>query len=102
VKKPQDAEAWILGMNKFFELHKYTDNMKARVAIFNWKGKSEIWSEYVKHVRDIRTDELSWHEFKRLFRKKYLSERYYDSKAKEFYEIKMGSMTYEEYMIKFM
>ena len=35
LKKPEDAEAWILGMNKFFELHEYTHNMKARVAIFN-------------------------------------------------------------------
>ena len=29
-------------------------------------------------------------------------ERYYDSKAKEFYELKMGSMTDEEYTTKFM
>jgi len=39
----------------------------------------------------------------RLFRKKYFSERYYDSKAKEFYELKMGSMgsmTYAEYTTK--
>jgi len=54
----------------------------------------------VKWVRDIRTKELSWHEFKRLFRKKYLSERYCNNKAKEFYELNMGSMTNEEYMIK--
>jgi len=45
---------------------------------------------------------LRLHEFKRLFRKKYLSERYYDSKAKEFYELKMGSMVGEEYMNKFL
>jgi len=45
---------------------------------------------------------LRWHEFKRLFRKKYLSERYYDSKAKEFYELKIGSMTNEEYTTKFL
>ena len=29
-------------------------------------------------------------------------ERYYDSKAKEFYELKMGSMTDEEYTTKFL
>lgn len=45
---------------------------------------------------------MSWHEFKRIFRKKYFSERYYDNKAKEFYELKMGSMTYEEYTTKFL
>lgn len=45
---------------------------------------------------------MSWHEFKILFRKKYLLERYYDSKAKEFYEINMESMIGEEYITKFL
>jgi len=45
---------------------------------------------------------LSWNEFKNIFLKKYLSERYYDSKAKEFYELKMGLMIDEEYMTKFL
>jgi len=45
---------------------------------------------------------LSWDDFERLFKKKYLSERYYDGKSKEFYEIGMGFMTNEEYTTKFM
>ena len=73
VKKLEDVEAWIIGMNKFFELHEYTDNMKAIVAIFNLKGKADIWWEDVKWVRDIMTYDLSWREFKRIFRKNYLS-----------------------------
>ena len=66
------------------------------------KGKANIWREDVKWVRDIKTDDLSWWEFKRIFRKKYFSQRYYDSKAKEFYELKIGSMMDEEYMTKFL
>lgn len=61
-----------------------------------------IWWEYVKHVRDIKTNDLTWHEFKRLSRKRYLLERYYDSKTKEFYELNMGSMIDEEYMTMFL
>lgn len=45
---------------------------------------------------------MSWHEFKILFRKKYLSERYHDSKAKEFYGLKVGLMKNEEYTTKSM
>ena len=89
-------------MKNLFELYNYTDNMKARGAIFSLKGKIDIWWEYVKWVRDIRTKDLSWHEFKGIFRKKYLSERYHDGKVKQFYELKMGSMIDEEYMTKFM
>jgi len=44
----QDAEAWILGINESFELHEYTDNMKARVVLFSLKGKVGIQWEYVK------------------------------------------------------
>eukprot|EP00253_Pinus_taeda_P017338 PITA_17338 len=89
-------------MKKFFELHNYIDNMKDRVAIFSLRGKENISWEDVKWVRDIKMKDLNWHEFKRLFMKKYLSKRYYDSKATEFYELKMGSMTYEEYTTKFL
>ena len=59
-------------MNKLFEFHEYTDNMKARISMFILKGKSDIWCEDVKQFRDIKTDDLSWQKFKRLFRK-YLS-----------------------------
>jgi len=89
-------------MKKFFELHEYIDNRKAWIAIFILKGKVDIWWEDVKQVRDIETYDLSWWEFKRLFKKKYLSKRYYDNKAKEFYEIKMVSLTNEEYTNKFL
>jgi len=82
MKNLEDAEAWILGINKFFELHDYTNNMKAKVVIFNLKGKVEIWWEDVKWVRDMRRDDLSWRKFKRIFRKKYLSDSYYDGNAK--------------------
>eukprot|EP00253_Pinus_taeda_P030517 PITA_30517 len=89
-------------MKKFFELHDYIENMKVMIVIFSLKGKENIWWEDVKRVRDIMVEVLSWHEFKRLFRKKYLSKRYYDGKAKELYELKMGSMKYEEYISKFL
>ena len=45
---------------------------------------------------------MIWSEFERLFRKKYLSERYYDGREKEFSELKMGSMTDEEYTSGFL
>jgi len=76
VKKREDAKAWILGMNKFFELHEYTNNMKARIVILSLKGKADIWWEDVKQVTNIMTNDLTCQEFKRIFGKKYLSKRY--------------------------
>lgn len=100
LNKMEGTKAWLLGMKKLFELHDYIENTKVRIAIFSLKGKIDIWWEDVKLVRDIRIKELSLHEFKRLFRNKYLLDRYYVGKAKEFYDWKMGSVTDEEYMNK--
>lgn len=46
-------------MKKFFEMHDYTKNMKAKIAIFSLKGKLDIWWKYVKHVRGNKVEELS-------------------------------------------
>jgi hypothetical protein len=40
---------------------------------------------------------VTWKEFKKHFEKKYLAKRYYDKKMKEFFELKLGSMTIDEY-----
>jgi len=84
LNKPEDVEAWLLGLKKVFELHDYIENMKAMIVIFSLKGKVNIWWEDVKHLRDLMIEELIWHEFKRLFRKKYLLEWYYMRKANYF------------------
>jgi len=63
MKKLQDAEAWLLGMRKFFRLHDYSENMEARVATFSLKGKLNIWWEYVKNVRCIHEEDLTWSYF---------------------------------------
>lgn len=82
-------------MRKFFRLHDYFENMKARIVLFNLNGKEYIWWEDVKNVKGIDGDYLSWHAFERLFKKKYLSKRYYDDIFKEFYDLKMGFMADE-------
>jgi len=102
MKKLQDAKAWFLGMNKLFRLHDYSENMKATITTFTLKGKQGIWWEYVNNIRGIQKEELTWSEFEILFKKKYLSERYYDSREKDLYEFKMGSMTEEEYTSRFL
>jgi hypothetical protein len=40
--------------------------------------------------------------FKKHFEKKYLTKRYYDKKMKEFFELKLGSMTIDEYERRFL
>jgi len=48
--------------------------MKAKITTFSLKRKAYIWWEYVNNVKGIREEELTWDEFERLFKKKYLRE----------------------------
>ena len=41
----QEAEAWILGMKKYFQVQDYFVNMKAMVSIFNLNGRAPRESE---------------------------------------------------------
>jgi hypothetical protein len=53
----------------------------------------------VQHIKD---KSVTWREFKKYFEKKYLSKRYYDKKMKDFFELKIGSMTIDEYETRFL
>ena len=35
VENGEKAKAWLLGMQKYFQIYNYSDRMKARMAIFN-------------------------------------------------------------------
>jgi hypothetical protein len=37
-KKDEDAEAWLLGMRKYFQLHNYSSNVEAKIATYHLQG----------------------------------------------------------------
>ena len=45
---------------------------------------------------------LKWKQFKKYFKQKYLFDRYYDDKIKEFHELILGQQTMEEYANRFL
>jgi hypothetical protein len=61
--------------------------MKVRMAIYNLKGKASIWWKHLKLARVLKEKQLEWSDFKKYFKKQYLSERYYERKMEEFYEL---------------
>jgi hypothetical protein len=65
--------------------------------MYQLKGKASMWWDQLVQVQHIREKDITWKEFKRYFKKKYLTKRYYDRKMKEFFELKLGSMTIDEY-----
>ena len=98
----QEAKAWLLGMRKYFQVQDYSGNMKARVAIFNLVGRESIWWEHFMRVKKINGRKIVWKQFQKYFKRKYLSNRYYDDKIKEFHELRLGQQTMEENANKFL
>jgi hypothetical protein len=42
-KKEEDAETWLLGMEKYFQLQNYSVHAEGRIAMYQLKGKASMW-----------------------------------------------------------
>eukprot|EP00253_Pinus_taeda_P011485 PITA_11485 len=95
------AEAWIINMNKYFQLYEYDNNLKARLAIFQLQGKATLWWEEVKLVKGVTEQNITWDNFQKFFKERYLTERFYDEKAREFHDLRLGQQTMDEFITRF-
>jgi hypothetical protein len=102
IETGEEAEAWLSGMQKYFQIYNYSSELKARMAIYNLTEKEDIWWQDIKRVKNIKECKITWKTFKRYFKKQYLSEQYYEGKAKEFYELKLGNLTMKYFCSKFL
>ena len=66
--------------------------MQARLSIYNLNGKEKRWWWDLKHNKKDELWEISWENFRMILQEKYMSERLFDHKVKEFHELRMGSM----------
>ena len=71
-------EAWLQNIKRYFEVYRYDDNLRERLVILKLSEKAGLWWQEDRRVNNIRSKGLSWKVFKKLFKNKYMSERYYD------------------------
>eukprot|EP00253_Pinus_taeda_P017334 PITA_17334 len=100
-EQEEAAKAWIINMNKYFQLYEYDNNLKARLAIFQLQGKATLWWEEVKIVKGVTEQDITWENFQRFFKERYLTERFYDEKAREFHDLQLGQITMDEFITRF-
>jgi hypothetical protein len=96
-KKDEDVETWLLGMRKYFKFHNYSSRDKGLISIYQLKEKASMWWDQLLQEKLIIEKKVTWKEFKRHFEKKYLTKRYYEKNMKELFELKLCSMTTDEY-----
>jgi hypothetical protein len=92
IKKEEEVEAWLLGLRKYFRVHNYSKNTKAKISIFNLNGGASIWWEDLKEVKGLKENKLTWKQVEKHFRKAYLSEKYYDARLKNSMNIRWGNL----------
>ena len=76
--------------------------MHARIFIYNLNGKEARWWWALKHTKKDELWEIRWENFQNIFQEKYMSERFFYHKVKEFHELRMGSMTMDAFINKFL
>jgi len=57
------AEAWLINMNKYFQIYEYDENLRAKLAIYQLQGKATLWWEEIKKVKEINKQEVTWEKF---------------------------------------
>jgi hypothetical protein len=101
-KKDEDAATWLLGMRNYFQFHNYSSHAEGRIVIYQLKESASMWWDHLVKVQHIKEKSVTWREFKKHSEKKYLTKRYYDKKMKQFFEIKLRSMTIDKYERRFL
>jgi len=92
-------------MKKHFRIRDYSENEKAIIAIFNlskWQSFNLVWWEHLSQVKGINERIILGNNKYKYFQQKDLSERYYYKKSKEFHELRLGQMTMEEDLNRFL
>ena len=76
-----------------------SNNTRITLASFQLEGESQIKWEWVTTSRDLET--MTWDDFCRLFKGKYFPASVRHAKAREFLELRQGTMTVLEYVDRF-
>ena len=87
-------------MEKISETMEITsDATKIKLVVFQLEGESQIWWDWVKASRDLEV--MTWEEFRELFMSNFFPASTLHAKAREFLELRQGTMTVLEYLAKF-
>ncbi|XP_073130859.1 uncharacterized protein [Henckelia pumila] len=76
-----------------------TDADRVRCAIFMFRDDARVWWQGARSAMDMTT--LTWNRFKDMFYEKYFTVSTRTKLAKEFLELRQGSMSIAEYVKKF-
>ncbi|KAF7152677.1 hypothetical protein RHSIM_Rhsim01G0132500 [Rhododendron simsii] len=99
--KPSDAEAWLLQMEKIFDVLGCSEAQKVSFGAYKLQGGAEHWWRSAKQHYKDKQDELVWRNFKKDFEEKYIPPAVKDKMRTEFLALRQDNMSVAEYQQKF-
>ncbi|KAL2460909.1 Gag protease polyprotein-like protein [Abeliophyllum distichum] len=100
VVDPMVAEAWIVKIEKIFDVMGCPDDKRLHVATFLLEEGAHDWWQSIQ-ARYADPSVITWVDFKRAFYDNYYHRSYKDAKQNEILKLVQGSMTVFEYQKKF-
>ncbi|KAG8478880.1 hypothetical protein CXB51_028735 [Gossypium anomalum] len=95
----EKAEFWIENTTRVLDELSYTPEEYLKCAVSLLKDTAYHWWKTVSSV--VPKENITWEIFQAEFKKKYISQRFLDSKRKKFLELKQGNKTVAEYEREF-
>ncbi|XP_073120015.1 uncharacterized protein [Henckelia pumila] len=96
---PLVAEEWVQSVEIIFDYMQLTDADRVRCVIFIFRDDARVWWQGARSAVDMTT--LTWNGFKDVFYGKYFTISTRTRLAREFLELRQGSMSIAEYVKKF-
>jgi hypothetical protein len=59
-RKGEYVESRLLEMKKNFQCHDYSSNVESKIAIYHIQGKSLMWWDQLKQVKNIDEKRILW------------------------------------------
>ncbi|XP_073133810.1 uncharacterized protein [Henckelia pumila] len=96
---PLVAKEWVQSVKTIFDDMQLTDANRVRCAIFMFHDDARVWWQGARSTVDMTT--LTWNGFKDVLYGKYFTISTRTRLAREFLELRQGSMSIVEYVKKF-
>ena len=94
------ANHWFRQIERILRAMEITsDTTRIMLDLFQLESESQIWWEWVTTSKDLET--MTWDYFRKLFMGKYFPAFARHAKAREFLELRQGTMTVLEYVARF-
>ncbi|XP_028060764.1 uncharacterized protein LOC114264360 [Camellia sinensis] len=95
--EPMQVEAWVLWIEKLFEVFPCTKAQKVQLVAFTLEDEARRWWMLTRTVHQG----LTWDRFLELFYDKYFPQSMRDKKVTEFETLRQGNKTVAEYEAQF-